>query len=60
MYKVCDCNRVNFKHETLEPFLTMLEFLRDGQIHYRSLVDLFDVNKPLPQMLKIQGTTIKQ
>lgn len=50
---------MNFKHETLEPLLSMLGFLRENHIHYRSFVDLLDVNKPTPQMQKIQGTAFK-
>lgn len=56
VYKLCECNAVNFEHEKLEPLFEMLGILKEGHIHYRSFVNLLDVNQPTLEMRKIEGT----
>lgn len=55
LYKLCDWERVNYEHESLEPLLIMLGFLNENLIHYQSFVDLLNVNKPMPEIQKIKG-----
>lgn len=56
LYKVCDCDNVNFEHTKLEPLLTLLGILKDDKVDYRAFVDLIDVNKPMPEIIKMGGT----
>lgn len=55
MYELCGSNAVHFEKEALEPLFLFLGILRQGHIHYPSFINLIDINKEMPEMLKVQG-----
>ncbi|XP_018333284.1 EF-hand domain-containing family member B-like [Agrilus planipennis] len=53
LYEMCKCYKINFDHSLFEPLMELCGVLKNGRINYDTFIDLIDINKAVPELVKI-------
>ncbi|KAK4880741.1 hypothetical protein RN001_008887 [Aquatica leii] len=52
-YNVCKCYGVKYEYSSLEPFFEFCGGIHEDKINYRDFIYLADINKSVPEIIKI-------